>query len=77
MYGVVIDPFWVRLVVNPVVVVVVVVVVVGVVVVVEAVVDCGEVTTAVGLDVATDDPFLFVAVTMTRSVEPASPEVRP
>jgi len=60
-------------VVVPVVVVVVVVVVGGVVVV------CPEPgpTTAVGFDVATADPFLFVAVTVTRIVEPTSPDVSP
>jgi hypothetical protein len=51
------------------VVVVVVVVVVGVVVVVVLVADW---TTAVARDVAIDDPFLFVAITATRSVEPTS-----
>jgi hypothetical protein len=87
VYGVVIVPFCVRLVVNPVELVVVVVpvvvvpvVVVVVVVVVPVVGDVvvvwpeGPVTTAVGLDVATDEPFLFVAVTVTRIVEPTSPD---
>ena len=66
----------VPVVVVPVVVVPVVVVVV--VVVGDVVVVCPEApgpTVAVGLDVATEDPFLFVAVTVIRNVEPTSPEV--
>jgi hypothetical protein len=77
VYGVVIVPFCVRLVVKPADGVVVVVPVVVVLVVdVDVVVVCpeGPVTTAVGLDVATDEPFLFVAVTVTRIVAPASPD---
>ena len=60
-----------------VVVVVGVVVVAGVVVVVGVVVDVGVgagvvMTTAVAADVATALPFLFVAMTVTRTVEPTS-----
>jgi hypothetical protein len=58
-------------------VVVVPVVVVPVVVVVGGGPEAPELTTEVGLDVATEEPFLFVAVTLIRNVEPASPEVRP
>jgi hypothetical protein len=68
-----------------VVVVVVLVLVVALVVVVElefASVGVGEavtaeddVTTAVGPEVATADPFLFVAVTVTLNVCPTSPEL--
>jgi hypothetical protein len=68
----------VPVVVVPVVVVPVVVVVVVVVVVGDVVVVCPEApgpTVAVGLDVATAEPFLFVAVTVIRSVEPTSPDV--
>lgn len=73
----------VPVVVAPVVVVPVVVVPVLVVVVVvvgEVVVVCPEApgpTTPVGFDVATEDPFLFVAVTVTRIVEPTSPDESP
>jgi len=79
LYGLAIEPFWTRLVVKvPDCVVVVVVVVVACVVVVVVVVggDPPE-TTPVGPEVATDDPFLFVAVTVTRSVAPQSPDVTP
>jgi hypothetical protein len=58
-----------------VVVCVVAVVVVGVVAVVVVVVGTGAVTTAVGADVATVEPFLFVAMTATASVEPTSAEL--
>jgi hypothetical protein len=61
-------------------VVVVPVVVVPVVVVGDVVVVCPgapELTTDVGLDVATEEPFLFVAVTLIRNVEPTSPDVIP
>jgi hypothetical protein len=65
----------VVLAVDVVVAVVVVVrpVVVGVVEVADVV---GAVTTDVALEVATAEPFLFVAVTVTRIVYPTSPRLR-
>jgi hypothetical protein len=38
--------------------------------------ESGALTTAVAADVAAPDPFLLVAVTITRSVAPASPVER-
>jgi hypothetical protein len=58
------------------VLVVVLIVVVLVVVVVDALgFEADELTTAVAPDVATADPFLFVAVTVTRNVCPTSAEL--